>query len=85
MWQEKAIAFNFPRINYWEINQVTSECQIDILDETSKKRSKTEKEFDGDHPIFHILNSLGSNFQLRLTTLIVWIKFTQKGYSQSKK
>ena len=85
MWQEKAIVFKSLRINYWEINQVTSKCQIDILDETSKKRSKTEKEFDGDHQILHILNSLGSKFQLRLTTLIVWIKFTQKGYSQSKK
>ena len=80
MWQEKAIVFKSLRINYWEINQVTSKCQIDILDETSKKRSKTEKGFDCDHQILHILNSLGSKFQLRLTTLIVWIKFTQKGY-----
>ena len=27
----------------WEINHVTSKCQIDVLDKTCKRRSKTEK------------------------------------------
>ena len=43
MWQEKDIVFKSLRINYWEINQVTSKCQIDILDETSKKDLKQKK------------------------------------------
>ena len=39
----KSTGFNSLRINYWEINQVTSKCQMDFLDKTFKKRSKTEK------------------------------------------
>ena len=39
----EANGFKSLRINYWEINQVISKCQMDFLDKTFKKRSKTEK------------------------------------------
>ena len=31
------------QVNCWEINQVTSKCQIDFLNKASKKGSTTEK------------------------------------------
>ena len=36
------------------------------------------------HLILHIRNGQGTKFQLKLTILNFWIKFTQKGYSLSK-
>ena len=38
----KATGFKSLRMNCFEINQVTSKCQIDFLDKTCKKRYKTE-------------------------------------------
>ena len=31
------------RLNYREINQITSKCQMDFFDKTCKNRSKPEK------------------------------------------
>ena len=39
----KATGFKSLRINCWEINQVTSKCQISFLNKTCKNRPKTEK------------------------------------------
>ena len=39
----KATGFKSLRINCWEINQVISKCQMDLLNKTCKKRSKTER------------------------------------------
>ena len=40
----KATGFKSLRVNCREINQVKSICEMDILNKTCKKRSKTEKE-----------------------------------------
>ena len=47
-------------ITCWEINQVTSICQMDFLDNTCKKGLKQKK---GTSPSNQI--SLGSKFQLQ--------------------
>ena len=39
----QATGFKSLRVNCWEINQVTSKCQIDFLEKTCKGKSKTEK------------------------------------------
>ena len=39
----KVTGFRFLWVSCWEINQVTSKCQKDVLDKTCWKRSKTEK------------------------------------------
>ena len=44
---------------------------------------KTEKG-EHHHWILHIWFSLGTKFQLKLTTLIFWTKVAQKGYFRSK-
>ena len=41
------------RVNFWEISQVTSTCQIDFFDKTSKKIPKTEKG-KHHHRLLHI-------------------------------
>ena len=53
----KATGFKCLRVNYCEINQVTSKCQVDFLNKTRKKRTKIH------HRILHIRNSLGIKFQ----------------------
>ena len=35
-----ATGFKSVRVNYWEINQVTSECQMDVLDKTCRQKTK---------------------------------------------
>ena len=57
-------------ITCWEINQVTSICQMDFLDNTCKKDLKQKK----GHRILHSQISLGSKFQLQHTILIFWNK-----------
>ena len=39
----KTSGFKSLRVNSWEINHVTSKCQLDFLDKTCKIRSKTGK------------------------------------------
>ena len=57
----KATGFKFLRENCWEINQVTSKCQMHFSNKISKKGLKHH------HRILHIRNSLGTKFQLKLT------------------
>ena len=68
------------RQNYWEINQVTSKCQIDFWAKLAKK-SKIEHHDN----ILHIQISIGTKFDLKLTLLNFWTKLMQKEYFQSKK
>ena len=43
-WLEtRATGFKPQRVNCWEINQVTSKCQMDFLQKTCKDKSKTKK------------------------------------------
>ena len=44
--KKKCLRFNtiFKIITYWEINQVTSKCQTDFLDNTCKKGLKQNKQ-----------------------------------------
>ena len=53
---------------------------MNFLDETSKTRFKTEKK-EYHHRILHIRNSLGTNFQFKLTILNFWTKLTKKSIS----
>ena len=39
----KASSFKSPRLNYSQINQVTSKCQMDILNKTYKKGGRQKK------------------------------------------
>ena len=63
------------RINCWEINQVTSKCQIDILNKTCKKKGLKQKK-EHHRLILHIQNGLGTKFQLKLTILNFWTTLT---------
>ena len=65
------------QVNCWEINQVTSKCQIDFLNKTSKKGSTTEKS-EYYYQILHIWNSLATVFPLKLTILNFWTIFNPK-------
>ena len=69
--KKKCLRFNIilKLITCWEINQVTSKCQMKLLGNTIRKRSKTEKK-DYHHRILHIQISLGSKFQFQQTILI---------------
>ena len=53
----KATDFKSPRINCWEINQVTSKCQMDFLEKTRKKGLKQKEE---DHRRILLYNHLQS-------------------------
>ena len=54
--QEKPPGFKFLRVNSWEINHVTSKCQMYFLKKTSKVKFKTKK------IVLHIQNSLRTKF-----------------------
>ena len=56
------------RVNCWQINQVTSKSQMDLLNKICKQSSKTEK--------VNVRNILGTKFQLKLTILNFWTKIT---------
>ena len=79
----KTTGFKCLRTNCWEINQVTSKCQVDFWDKTFKKGLKQKKK--NHHRILHIRNSLGAKFKLKLAISNFWTKLTRKRYFQSKK
>ena len=56
---------------------------MDFFDKTWKKGENRTSEHH--HRTFHLQNSLGIKFQLKLTVLTFWSKLTQKEYFQSKK
>ena len=78
--KRKVTGFKSLRINFWEINQVTSKW---FFGQNLQKRSKTKKK-EHHHRISHIQNSLGTKFQLKLTILDFWTKLSQKRYFQPK-
>ena len=66
----RATGFKPLRQNYWEINQTTSECQIDFWTKLAKKVGTRKKEYH--YKILHIQISLGIKFRLKLTLLNIW-------------
>ena len=79
----KATGFKSLRLNYWEINQATSKCQIDFWTKIAKKVQNRKSEHR--YEILHIQISLGTKFRLKVTLLNFWIKFIQKEYFWTKK
>ena len=75
----KVTDFKSLPVDCWKNNQVTSKCQIDFLDETCKKRSKTEKV----SITIKFQNSLGTRFST--DNFEFWTKLTLKGHFQSIK
>ena len=51
---------------------------------TKKRVSSIKKKNEQHHWILHIRITLSTKFQLKLRILIIWTKFTQKGWSRSK-
>ena len=82
-WTRKTTGFKFLRVNC-QINQITSESQMDFLGRTCKKKGpKVPSVYY--RRILYIQNSLGTKFQLKLAILNFWTKLTHKGYFRSKK
>ena len=75
----KATGFKSLLVNYREINQVTSKCQMDFFGHNLQKRSKTEYR----HRILRFQNGLGTKFQVK-QTILDQIN-SEKGISDSKK
>ena len=73
----KATGFKSLR-NCQEINKVTPKWQLNFSAKTCKKSSKTEKVNRTSN--FTYSKSLHTKFQLKFTTLEIWIKWTQKRY-----
>ena len=48
------------------------------------QQKNTHKKNGNQHSTLHIRISLGTNIQLKMTILIFWTKFAQKGYIQLK-
>ena len=57
---------------------------MDFFGQNLKKNVQNKKN-ELDNRILLIWNSLGTKFQLKLTTLYAWTKLTQKGHFSSKK
>ena len=64
---------------------MTPKCQMNFLDKSCKKRSKTKKVntiesyiLETVHQILHIGINLGSKFQLQQTISVFWNKFQNK-------
>ena len=70
----KATAFKSLRLDYWEINQATSKCQIDFRTKLAKRVKKKKSEHY--NKILHIGIILATKFRLKLTLLNFWIILT---------
>ena len=77
---KKVTGFKSLRINYWEINQLTSKYQMNFLGKTYKKVHKKET----SPPKFTYSTYSRDQFQLKLTIFIFWTKLVQKRYFQPK-
>ena len=81
--KKKAIGFKSHRVNYWEINQVASKCQMDFLNKTYKKASATKKvNITIEFYIFKTVKV--PNFNLNWQFWI-WTKLIQKEFTSNLK
>ena len=70
-------------LNYWEINQTTSKCQIDFWTKLAKKVKNKKSEHR--YKTLHIEISLATKFCPKLTLLNFMDQNNRKGYFPTKK
>ena len=72
MLSKKCLRFNIilKLITCWKINQVTSKCQMNFLENTCKESLKQKKRTSPLNFTYPNFTSLGSKFKLQQTVLI---------------
>ena len=84
--KKKKITIEFYIFELVYVRNFSFNKQFWLLEKISKKRilPVENRKNEHQHRILHIRISLDTNFQLKLTILIFFTKFTKNGYFQSK-